>query len=513
MHFNPYNINFSPQELVQELDRYIVGQQRLKRDVALTLWNHLNYLQLRDAEKAGNMEKSNLFIWGPTGTGKTETCRKAFEILGLPHLIVDITSYTDAGYIGNKVENIVQNYLANIGDIEIARYGVIHIDEIDKKHKNERAGIDVSGGRVQHQLLKIIEGENVAYTRKAEDNKSKGSESFFDTAELLFFVSGAFEGIEKQAKFSQQKKSLGFQSERRQKNKTSSEPTLDDFRSYGMLPEFLRRFGTFSRTEKLNEEDLYNILKLETCKPINSSVENFQRSQIELAFSDESLRKIASIAAKQGTGASGLKAVINSVLNDFQYELADRDISRLLITAEIVENPRAELDSLVRELASKKNRVKKSIFSAADQDGPEDDEKDDWPPKTPQSYRLELESRGINFTLARVSSLHLWEKGYTLEQALDLFVAYNDRIDNYEVEFFSKYEKGLTIYQQTRALVIGEDLNHEFTNVEFVLDNRFKFFNHVQEIKGSPLEVIALNVNDFKNPDRFYQRIVRGKLW
>jgi len=497
MGFNPYMIDFSPRELVQELDKYIVGQQKLKRDVALTLWNHFIYLGIKESGQARNVEKSNLFIWGPPGTGKTETCKKAFEIVGVPHLVVDITSYTDAGYIGDKVENIVKNYLNYAGNPELARYGVIQIDEIDKKHRNESAGIDVSGVRVQQQLLKLIEGEVVRY-----DDKST-----FDTRDLLFFVSGAFEGIENQAKFSHKQSSLGFTAKKSYEGGRIAEPTLEDFMKYGMIPEFLRRFGTFTRTEKLGEEELYQILKLETCKPRNKIVENFRASGMEIEFTDAALRKISQKAAEQKLGASGLSIVLNDMFNDFQFELSDRDIAQLVITPDIVENPSQCLDDLLTKLPRKKKNVPKNFALNSDTEGRAEFSF----PNSPELYQQELDLIGTNELLSKYTATYFWEKGFSIEKALDTYRLWNARIDNIERDFLDNYDKELNITPSARAVAIRNIIENEAMNLEIYFAMRFKFWMHAQEFKESPAGKFDLNIKDCLEPERFYKKINNGK--
>lgn len=333
-----------PAEILKILNDYIIGQDEAKITLAVAVYNHYKKMLAYDKKENVEIEKSNILMIGATGTGKTLTAQTLAKILDVPFAIADATSLTEAGYVGEDVENILLRLIKAAGnDIKKAERGVIYIDEIDKiSRKSENPSItrDVSGEGVQQSLLKILEG-TIAFVPPQGGRKHPHQEFLqIDTRNILFICGGSFSGIEEIINSRLNKKVIGFSRDEIKKHdyKVLKQVTSDDLYKYGLIPEFVGRLPILITFDELNKDDLVRILTEPKNALIRQYKKLFEMDGVELEFGEQALEKIADMALKNKTGARGLRSIIENFMTQIMFEVAnDLKIKKCVIKASVDE--------------------------------------------------------------------------------------------------------------------------------------------------------------------------------
>src|ERR1043165_215668 len=361
-----FEFHYKPREVKAHLDRFVIKQDEAKKVLSVALCDHYHHVRLAlEGKESPNYAKQNIILIGPTGVGKTFLIRNAADLIGVPFVKADATKFSETGYVGGDVEDMVRDLVRLAeGDVARAQYGIIYIDEIDKiAAANNLAGRDVSGRGVQTNLLKLMEETEVP-ARSPNDiagqiqammdftQRGRKAPSTINTKHILFIVSGAFGGLEKIIRQRLREATIGFAAKDLPLETTEevlAHSQTRDFIEFGFEPEFIGRLPVRVVCHSLNVEDLFLILKNSEGSIIRQYEQDFAAYNIEVLFSDDGLRRIAERAAEERTGARGLMTICERVFRDIKFDLPSSNVKRFVVTAELVDDPAAELNKILTD--------------------------------------------------------------------------------------------------------------------------------------------------------------------
>lgn len=517
--------DLKPEGLEAYLNEFIVKQDDAKEVLATKICTHFNRIKYWEEHKQKEkydrvgMIKNNIIMCGPTGVGKTYLIKLIAKKIGVPFVKGDATKFSETGYVGGDVEDLVRDLVQEAdGDLELAQCGIIYIDEIDKiASGNNLIGIDVSRTGVQRGLLKPMEETEVdlkvphdivSQMEAMEHYRKTGKREkrVVNTRNILFIVSGAFNGLSDIIRKRVSKQRIGFGADLKKKDESGylKMVTAEDLIQYGFESEFVGRLPVITVFDRLDVDDLYQILRNRNSTVTNGKKQDFKAYGIDLRFEDEALYKIAERAFSQNTGARGLVSVVEKVLMKFEKKLPSTDIKRLLVTEEMVENPVRALKVLLENVEDKELKARYHRVTRQ-----EKVELKDYIKKQkknfPEKYKMLLKGSRRNLIVKRVIDTGI-EMNIVLEEILSM----NEAVREYEKMFFK--ESGITIMFEDSAVdQLMETALKEETPIDVLCSTILRNYHHglklIKERNGKGKFIITKEA--IRNPERFLDGLIK----
>lgn len=517
--------DLKPEGLEAYLNEFIVKQDDAKEVLATKICTHFNRIKYWEEHKQKEkydrvgMIKNNIIMCGPTGVGKTYLIKLIAKKIGVPFVKGDATKFSETGYVGGDVEDLVRDLVQEAdGDLELAQCGIIYIDEIDKiASGNNLIGIDVSRTGVQRGLLKPMEETEVdlkvphdivSQMEAMEHYRKTGKREkrVVNTRNILFIVSGAFNGLSDIIRKRVSKQRIGFGADLKKKDESGylKMVTAEDLIQYGFESEFVGRLPVITVFDRLDVDDLYQILRNRNSTVTNGKKQDFKAYGIDLRFEDEALYKIAERAFSQNTGARGLVSVVEKVLMKFEKKLPSTDIKRLLVTEEMVENPVRALKVLLENVEDKELKARYHRVTRQ-----EKVELKDYIKKQkknfPEKYKMLLKGSRLSLIVKRVIDTGI-EMNIVLEEILSM----NEAVREYEKIFFE--ESGITIMFEDSAVdQLMEIALKEETPIDVLCSTILRNYHHglklIKERNGKGKFIITKEA--IRNPERFLDGLIK----